>query len=150
MQTLIDILKPGSSWLLASVLVIWYFGRIYRDQIKTLMEERQDYKDKLHTEKDEHYATTLKLAEAETRPDLTSIEQLLKIYSASTEKISSTLEAHVHEDAKSFLAIQTALDVIPSRLSEQSDLFTKALKNQADAFNVRQSEMIRELRKKKR
>lgn len=118
-----------ASWFIFGVFVAWLFffklAAVYKEQIATLREEREDYKQKLHAEKGSHQATLLENESLRMRPDLTTIEKLLDRQADTMEKMGESLDQHIKDDAKIFTSIESAMKQIPEAMAKMSDGFDK-------------------------
>lgn len=121
----------------------------YHTELYTKMElERNNYREELHHERNERGSDKEKIASLEARPDLGTIEGLIKGQTEALKGISGTLTNHVESDAKIFGGIQSALAAIPAALKAQSDSFRDGLKEQDRAFTERQQKVIRLLKRR--
>lgn len=80
--------------------ISWRSLREYNTDLKA---ERDDYRKNLHHERDEHQKTRLILTEFEGRPNLVSMETLLKVH-------TEVLAAHMKEDHIAFQALNRNLE----------------------------------------
>lgn len=96
-------------------------AKILKDQCAALTLERDDYRMKLHNEKDQHQATQLKLKEMEARPDLTSLTILLSDQKEWMRALGNSLKEHSESDAKIFGKIESSLGIIAEHLQSATN-----------------------------
>jgi hypothetical protein len=89
----------------------WKALREYNCDLK---KERDDYRKNLHEERDSHQKTRLVLAELEGRPNLNSLETLLRTH-------VNVLTQHMQDDHVAFNALNTSLN-LTNRLLESTAL----------------------------
>lgn len=80
------------------------------DRLKGVIEERNCYREQLHTERDEHNTTLLRCKELEMRPDLSDVKNVLEEQSRVLKGIMDAFEAHSKEDAQVFTKIIAVLE----------------------------------------
>lgn len=130
---------PGVLALLANLLILglgWPVIKsmltMYKDQVHELRVERDDYRAKLHAERNDHGACIAKIAELEARPDLGTIRLLIETQTeamkgigSSNQSIAETLRLHMADDHKAFVAINTSLDAGNTIAKRMVDLLIK-------------------------
>ena len=127
--------NPGAAVLIGMVLagMIFYFAnrkvlaltttasellsKTQREHIAAMTAERDDYRNKLHDEKNNHQATAAKLVELRSRPDVSTLHTLLTEQSTVLRQISNSFATHMHDDSEIFKEITHAL----ARISEKLD-----------------------------
>jgi hypothetical protein len=109
-----------------SLAIGWKSMRQYNSDLK---DERDDYRRNLHLEREQHQATKLYLAEMESRPNLTTLEQLLKAH-------NDALKAHMDDDHNSFILIQKSLRTLLDGRTDTENAF-KATAVALEALTVR-------------
>jgi hypothetical protein len=149
---MIELLKEfPASWIIVGTIIsgaIFFFAnhrvftlqrsatenlaRVYKETISALTTERDTYRDKLHRERDAHQATLLENETLKTRPDLTSISELLHDQSNVMKQIGDSLKAHVEDDAKIFKKIDESLSKLPGTLESMTRAFDR---RQAEALS---------------
>lgn len=65
----------------------------FKEQIAALTAERNNYRENLHLEKQDHTAARLKLTEIEGRPDLTSIQDVMNNVVISLTSVAAKLQS---------------------------------------------------------
>lgn len=68
-----------------------------KGQISALTSERDDYRSKLHTEREEHHACTLRIKELELRPDVTALFQASQDFYKAQSDVQSRQAAMMSE-----------------------------------------------------
>lgn len=103
---LVGLVFAGGVFWVSSQRVFVMQGQANENLVKTLERhnsaletERDDYKNKLHTERDNHQSTQLKVKELELRPDMTTLfHNSEAFYSKQTEAMGSLIESiHKHD-----------------------------------------------------
>lgn len=79
-------------------------------QIKALEKERDDYRNKLHDERDGHQSTLLRIKELESRPDFSTLVTLLEDQRNWMRELGTTLREHSESDARIFGMIEKSLE----------------------------------------
>lgn len=137
-----DILSIRGLWMLAGMIlatgIFWLVNRkvlklqasaaeklakTLDRQIEALERERDDYRNKLHDERDAHQACQLRMKELEARPDLTTLTALLEDQKNWMRSLGESLANHSESDAKIFGKIEEALSRFPGELKRMSDAF---------------------------
>jgi len=90
---------------------------VHKETIRTLSIDRDSYRDKLHTERDEHQKHLSELEALRQRPDLTTIHGLLSEQSDVMRTIGKSVESHIASDAVIFAQINDSMTKIPVALS---------------------------------
>jgi hypothetical protein len=110
----------------------------YLRQNEALTSERNEYREKLHDERDRHQAAELRIKELEARPDLSSLTVLLKDNQNWMRDLGDQLRSHSESDAKLFgqisESLSTALKEYPKALEKMSDRFDERQKAAMDAI----------------
>lgn len=137
LASLLDFLPPGAGTFASGTgfaLVVCWIGlraliKTQREHIAELISERDDYRNKLHQEKGVHQGTMASLQLLQARPDLSTLEHLLKTYGEGVEAISRCLTSHIESDARIFASLQQTIESIPNAMVIQSKEFSKRQKS---------------------
>lgn len=104
-------------------------------QIAALERERDNYRTRLHDERDAHQACALRVKELEARPDLSDLTALLSDQKDWMRSLGESLTEHSRTDANIFGKIEEALSRFPGELERMSK-----------AFDERQAAALEEIR----
>jgi hypothetical protein len=111
-------------------------------QIAALEKERNEYREKLHMERNAHQACELRAKDLEARPDLTALTVLLSEQKDWMRSLGESLKQHSESDARIFGGIEQSFKVTNDALTK----FPEQLKNMSDAFDQRQKEALAQIR----
>lgn len=93
----------------------------YKEQVAALSAERNSYRENLHLEKQGHQTALLKLKEVESRPDLSSIQDVMQQVVTSLSSVADKL---------------TSRDPIFDRIEKGFETTTKVLSKVVDHFDA--------------
>jgi hypothetical protein len=87
-------------------------------QIEALERERDDYRTKLHDERDSHQVAELRIKELESRPDLGALTALLTDQKEWMRALGQSLKDHSESDAAIFATISESLKSVLVEMKE--------------------------------
>jgi vacuolar-type H+-ATPase subunit E/Vma4 len=93
----------------------------YKEQIAAITVERNTYRENLHLEKQGHTAAQLKLKEVESRPDLSTIQEVMQQVVTSLSSVADKL---------------TSRDPVFDRIEKGFETTTKVLAKVVDHFDA--------------
>lgn len=102
-------------------------------RIQAVEKERDEYRDKLHAERNERQAIELRAKELEARPDLTSLTTLLSDQKDWMRALGKDLAQHTESDARVFGKIEESLTTALTRFPEQLEKMSKAFDERQEA-----------------